>query len=256
MWEAYYIEAPLLETSYINNSLLHQAVTSMQLHHSGFALRSLANRSVLVWQYDAANGFLPAILPNISDSGITWHNDGIVKLNESFDASYWKRANYQGTLSDTQAQQFVAWVRDVFNRSVDGSRAPDYSPYDVVDPTANNKLRIRSQTCNDFSLAAVQETGLSFSLVPNRKCRLILYSNESLTQVADNNTELVQYWTDIYSLFSSFNTTNVHSLILSAYMLTYFLNERRTVFIRKNGSNLRVPLTYPFGRYFYEEVKY
>ena len=126
--------------------------------------------------------------------------------------------------------------------------------FDVVDPTTA-ELRVRSQTCNDFSHDVVRHLallGLSAQpLVPNRKCRTILYSSAPLVSVPDTDPELVRYWSGISTIARQ--TESAHSL-LAAALLVDELALRRTAFVRVDGRNLRVALEAPFARWAYEEA--
>jgi hypothetical protein len=254
-WEAYFIQAPLFET---HATPLPQITRELQAFHSGIALRSTTNQSVLTWEYDAAYGVVSAVIPTPKNGKITWNNAGIVLQypSDTFNTSYWTLASYQGTLSEEQAQQFVAWVRDDYNRSAPagsvGTWAPDYSPFDVVHPDTN-RTWIRSQTCNDFSFDAVAQLAAlgvtSKPLVPDRKCRMILYARDPATDTADDDFELVRYWSALSTIVQQKSSAN--SLLAAAVLVDEFVR-RRTAFVRVNGRNLRVNLVPPYARWAYE----
>ena len=253
-WEAYYVEAPLFET---HPEPLPAITTAIQAFHSGFALRHTSNGSTLAWEYDAALGVLDAVVPKPNGSVLSWSNEGVVRRLDTFNTSYWRRASFQGKLANEQAAQVATWIRG-YNRSAPagstGAGAPDYNPFDVVDPTTA-ELRVRSQTCNDFSHDVVRHLallGLSAQpLVPNRKCRTILYSSAPLVSVPDTDPELVRYWSGISTIARQ--TESAHS-ILAAALLVDELALRRTAFVRVDGRNLRVALEAPFARWAYEEA--
>ena len=185
-WEIYYVEAALGELWDEPFPVLSAAA---EAYHSGVALRA-PNGSMLVYEFDAAYGVASAVVPTpTSDgSGLVWRNRGIVMEYTGFTdglnrSSYWQRANFLGTMPEELVSPLVSWVKDVYNSSgtpgqdwspIGGNPYLYYSPFDVVDPQTGT-MRVRSQTCNDFSFDVVsrlQSMGVFLNpLIPNKKSR-------------------------------------------------------------------------------------
>jgi len=86
-------------------------------------------------------------------------------------------------------------------------------------------------------------------MLPDRKCRVILYSSAPAAYVDDDDDELVRYWGAFSTIVSQ--TRSAHSL-LAAAVLVDELVARKFAFVRVDGRNLRVPLAPPYARYSYE----
>ena len=257
-FEVYFVEAPLFKYSFPGSPAVDITIAA-QAFHAGVAIRA-PNGTARAYEYDAASGIVAGVVPVVNSTGsLVWNNIGMINEERKFNASYWTRASLQARTTEQQTEHLVQWFR-AYNRSAPsgsiGVWAPDYSPFDVLSP--NGSLLLRSQTCQDFVFDAVAELksmGVAvLPLVPNRKSRGMLFTAHPLKVVADDDAELLAYWSAVSELLR--HRPSAHSIVAAFELLdTIVLQRHKTVFVRgSDGRNLRVELTSPYAKWAYEAL--
>ena len=248
-WDLYYVEAPLLSTW--SERSVHWASKVAEAYHAGVTLRS-PNGTALTWEYDAHH-FTSCCSPNTSSGSLVWQNQASVRHLGAFHRSYWRRASLQARVPDAIVPSLVAWIEG-YNTSNSG-RAPDYQPFDVVDPMTGD-VRLRSSTCADFALHLLDHAaalGVNISpLVETRKSHPVLYTSAALEPVRADDAAMQEYWDAVDHIVSA---AGVSSALEAAAVLSAELASRDVAFVRTPaGADLRVNLSAPFARWGYDVV--
>ena len=144
-----------------------------------------------------------------------------------------------------------------YNTSNHG-HAPDYQPFDVVDP-ATGEQRLRSSVCSDFALAFLAQAaalGVRIDpLVATRKSHPVLYTSVPLEPVSADDAEMHAYWKEIDHVVSAHaSLAGATSALEAAALVTTELARRKVAYVRVAGADLRVRLTAPYARWSYDAV--
>jgi len=229
-YNVYLLQAPISVLGKETPSSLSGHVFNLQLYHTGLGFQStdLSRQFEFTFDYELVTGFtLNALLPEIVNGELVWHNQTEVLLGNRIDRNYWINSDYICTITDQQLQQYQSWIiRDWIPNN------PIYSLFSASIPSDDNpniptreglfNPFMRASTCDTFAYSSFQQfinlsVCIDYVTAPfvNVQVFVVERDNAAIVDYEANKQQLIIYYT---ALEDTLNTTvtdfaNIASLI-------------------------------------------
>eukprot|EP00455_Lapot_gusevi_P005686 TRINITY_DN1242_c0_g1_i4.p1 TRINITY_DN1242_c0_g1~~TRINITY_DN1242_c0_g1_i4.p1 ORF type:complete len:374 (-),score=53.01 TRINITY_DN1242_c0_g1_i4:3-1124(-) len=245
--EVFYLESPLLQPS-LGNTMAY-----LDGFHAGIGFRYAPPTSTtvqtLMLEYYAEEGMLSAVVPQISNNDLVWHNKIVIGYNTTFDDTYWVKASSMGLIRGSHFNAIRCFLLDYIEKQ------PAYQLWNVVVGPTPGELVVGSSTCVDFVWAvfgALTNAGAQLRPALPTTIRLdsvSFYIRPPLTTVnmstPQGHQEVLLYYRTIQKVIAaSSNLTSANEILLSE-LIFRLLTEGNSTIVVYDGKAYRKGILIP-----------